>query len=565
MAKVRAICLLGASLAGALAGCDGGGGVDEEAENDHLPPTVEVLTPERGTVTPDGMVLVTGRATDAESSGATVTVNDQQATVGGDGSFELSLALGDGITLLETVATDRGGNTATDARAVLAGMLVSQGTPVSQSIAAFLSSQAMTGLSDLINGYASALDLEALAKSYNPVVDTGDSCNDYKAYVDSLTRGPIEVSAGAADGGISGVVTIRDIVVEGHIDWEALCANGTTDFVVTADAYDASALIVPSLAAGGGVDIALGGVSSSFRGFAVDADGVPGFVEDAFEDDIRDKVAGMLRDKVEEIVPPQASMFLSGFVAEAHSIAVLGQTVDISVWPSDMSWTEAGGLVVFDTQTSVVGVRDALVLSTPTARPSETDMAGTGLRLAVADDLLNHLLAGLWASGAMEEALLPADGDALSAAFGGEVASASLTMMLPPVTNFDTSTGTAQMALGDVMVEAVGQDGSTLAKFVVSAYVDLAVETRSDGSVKITTQTPRVLAQVLEQSDTLLTPLDVPRVEAIAGLAIKQLATKADSLLENLPVPGLPGATIMSPTFQPVSGYLMMGGELLYE
>jgi hypothetical protein len=121
------------------------------------------------------------------------------------------------------------------------------------------------------------------------------------------------------------------------------------------------------------------------------------------------------------------------------------------------------------------------------------------------------------------------------------------------------------MALGDVMVEAIGQDGATLAKFVVSAYVDLAVETRTDGSVKITTQTPRVLAQVLEQSDTLLTPLDVPRVEAIAGLAIKQLGSKADSLLENLPVPGLPGATIMSPTFQPVSGYLMMGGDLLYE
>ncbi|HUS67641.1 MAG TPA: hypothetical protein VMZ28_24060 [Kofleriaceae bacterium] len=561
---MRAIWLLGASLAGALAGCDGGG-EDEEAANDHLPPTVEVLTPERGTVTPDGTVQVTGRATDAESSVATVTVNGQPAPLAGDGTFEVTLDLGDGITLLETVATDRGGNTAMDARAVLAGTLVAQGTPISEAIAAFVSSQAMTGLSDLINGYASAVDLEALAKSNNPVVDTGDSCNDYKAYVDSVTRGPIEVSAGAADGGIAGMVTIRDLVVEGHIDWEALCANGTTDFVVTADAYDAGALIVPSLAGGGGVDIGLAGVTSTFRGFSVDADGVPGFVEDAFEDDIRDKVAGMLRGKIEEIVPPQASMFLSGFVADVHAMTVLGQTVNMSVWPSDMAWTAAGGMVVFDTETSVVGVRDALVLSTPTARPSEADMAGSGLRLAVADDLLNHLLAGLWASGAMEEALLPADGDALSAAFGADVASATLTMMLPPVTNFDTTTGTAQMALGDVVVEALAQDGSTLAKFVVSAYVDLAVETSSDGGVKITTQTPRVLAQVLEQSDSLLTPLDVPRVEAIAGLAIKQLGAKADSLLENLPVPGLPGATIMSPTFQPVSGYLMMGGDLLYE
>jgi hypothetical protein len=565
MSMARAGWLLGASLWAAAFGCSGDGALDEEAANDHLPPTVEVTAPERGTVTPDGMVVVTGRVSDAESSVATVTVNGTPAELAGDGSFQATLALGEGITLLETVATDRGGNTAADARAVLGGTLVAQGTPISEAIAAFVSSQAMSGLSDLIGGYLDGVDLEALARSYNPVVDTGDSCNDYKAYVDSVDRGAIEVAAGAAEGGMAGTVTIRDLVVQGHIDWEALCANGTTDFTVTADAYDAGALIEPHLAGGGGVDITLSGVQSGFRGFNVDADGVPGFVEDAFEDDIRDKVAGMLRDKIVEVVPPQASMFLSGFVAKAHSMTVLGQTIDVSLWPSTMSWTAAGGSIVFDTQTSVVGVRDALVLSSPSPRPSEADMAGTGLRLAVADDLLNHLLAGLWASGAMEQALLPADGDALSAAFGADVASATLTMMLPPVTSFDTATGTAQMTLGDVMVEAIGQDGATLAKFVVSAQIDLAVETRSDGSVKITTSTPRILSQVLEQSPALLAPLDTARVQAIASLAIKQLGAKADSLLENLPVPGLPGATIMSPTFQPISGYLMMGGDLQYE
>ena len=70
---------------------------------------------------------------------------------------------------------------------------------------------------------------------------------------------------------------------------------------------------------------------------------------------------------------------------------------------------------------------------------------------------------------------------------------------------------------------------------------------------------------MLEQSSTLLVPLDSSKVAAIAELAIKQLSLKADDLLADIPVPGLPNATIASPTFQPVSGYLMMGGELQFE
>jgi hypothetical protein len=160
--------------------------------------------------------------------------------------------------------------------------------------------------------------------------------------------------------------------------------------------------------------------------------------------------------------------------------------------------------------------------------------------------------------------MVPGDADALSAAFGADVAQATMTLMLPPVANFDTSSGTARITLGDMIVDAVDQSGGTLASFVVSADIDLAVETSADGRVKIVTRTPRVLAQVLEQSPSLLVALDKLKVAAIAELAIKTLSLKADSLLENLPVPGLADATIMSPTFQPVGGYMLMGGEVQF-
>src|SRR6185503_5264317 len=312
----RMTCIRSAALViGLLSGCTGTITREGLDPDDHLPPTVEVQTPERGTVSGGGNVMVTGRASDAESAVVQVMVNGTVAALADDGSFQASITLDSGITLLETVATDGGGNTATDARAVLTGTLADQGTPVADAIAAFVSPQAMKGLSDLVNTYVSGVDLQALAKSYNPVVNTGSSCNDYKAYVDSVSRGPIEVTADAAAGGIQGQVTIRELVIHGHIDYRAVCFSGSANFTVTADAYDAGALIAPALA-DADLSIALKGVTSSFRGFNVDVSGIPGFIEDRFEDDVRDKVAGILRDKIQSIVPPLATQFLDGFVSK---------------------------------------------------------------------------------------------------------------------------------------------------------------------------------------------------------------------------------------------------------
>ena len=552
-----------ALVIGLLSGCTGTITREGMDPDDHLPPTVEVTTPERGTVTGDASVTVSGRASDAESAVLQVTVNGTLATLADDGSFQASITLGEGITLIETVATDGGGNTASDARAILAGNLVDQNTAVAQAVAAFVSPQAMVGLADLVNSYAGGIDLTALAKSYNPVVNTGGSCNDYQAYVDSVSRGPIEVGAEAANGGIQAKVTIRELVIHGHLNFRAVCISGSANFTVTADAYDAGGLIAPGLA-DGNLSIALQGVTSGFRGFNVDVSGIPGFIEDRFEDDVRDKVASVLRDKIVSIVPPLASQFLDGFVSKTYEVSLLGQTIQFSFWPSAMSWTEAGGSLVLDSTSTVMGI-EGRYLSTPSERPSDADLASNGLRIALADDVFNQLLASVWSSGALEDTLLPGENEGLSGALGAEVDSATVTMMLPPVASFDTTTGTARMAIGDLVVDAYSVDGGTLASFAVSAQIDLAVTTGASGQVQVVTGNPRILAQVLEQSSSLLTPLDNAKAAAIAELAIKALSLKADDLLDDIPVPGLANGTIASPTFQPVSGYLMMGGELQFE
>ena len=68
----------------------------------------------------------------------------------------------------------------------------------------------------------------------------------------------------------------------------------------------------------------------------VDVNGIPGFIEDRFEDDVRNKVAAILRDKIQSIVPPLASEFLDGFVSKTYEVNLLGQTIQFSFWPSAM-------------------------------------------------------------------------------------------------------------------------------------------------------------------------------------------------------------------------------------
>lgn len=551
------------ALAAALllaAGC--ASEADEEAANDHIAPVVEVHSPERGTVAEGAdSVVVTGVAIDHESSVEQVTVNGIEAELDADGSFRAQVPLTPGITLIETVATDRGGNQASDARATLSGQMAAQGQPVAEAIAAYISSDAMAGLAALVDDYASAIDLTAVATSYNPVKDTGDSCNDYKVYVDSVERGNIAVTAGGAAGGIDAQVEIHDLVVSGHVDFEALCVSGSADYVMSASVYRAGGLVAPRLV-DGAIEVDLTGVTSAFSGFDLEVEYLPGFIESQIEDDVRDEVAAILREEVESAVPPMASQFLSGFVDNAFSTELLATQVDISVRPVSMTWNQAGGVIIADSQIDVAGAEGTMYLSTPRPTPADAAMDASALRIAVADDALNQLFGGMWAAGAVDSAMLPGTSEQLSAALGGDVAQASLSMKLPPVASFDTAVGTSRLTFGDIIVEALDPSGNRLVQFAVSAEIELGVEPRADGTMRIITGTPRILAQVLEQSDQLLTELDAGKIAAIAELVIRQLALRSDELLAQLPVPGLGGVSIEAPSLQAVGGYLVVGGEL---
>jgi hypothetical protein len=559
--------IIPALLVGSIAGCTGTitrGGDDETGARDITPPTIEIEMPQRGTIAEGAQIQVAGRVTDIQSDIAQVTINGQPTSVGGDGRFSLTLEASEGITLLETIASDTAGNQSSDARAVLAGTLVSHQTPVADGLAAHVSGQALTGLSSMLSTTVSNTNFTALAKSQNPVVNTGSGCNSAKVYVDSIGHGSIGVSASPVAGGIKAGVKIQSLVVRGRVTFRAVCISGSANWTIRATSYDVGGRIAPTLSSAA-INIGLDGMTSQFRGFNLSISGVPGFVVDMIEGSVRDELAKILRDKIRQLVPPLASDFLAEFLADSWNVNLLGQTLNLSVWPSGMNWTAEGGTIVLDTSTTIDGMGDALYLSSPRPRPSTADLTSTGFRVGLADDVLNQLLSAMWVSGSFEDQMVPVDGDLLSSAFGGDVGSATLSLLLPPVASFDTTTGTARLTIGDLMMTMQDPSGGTLAQFVISSEIDLAVESSASGRIKLVTRAPRILAQVLEQSPNLLTPLNSIKVMSIAELAVKQLSQAADELLDTLPVPGLADAAISSPTFQPANGYLLIGGQLSFQ
>lgn len=532
------------------------------AAEDSGPPILEIVSPERGTTSPTTSIEITGRAVD-DIGVAEVSVNGVAAKLDGDGNFAVTLNATEGITLLETVAIDDAGNEARDARAVLAGTLVDLATPVAAGLVGHLDSSAMAGLGVIVGDVANGIDWTALAKTYNPVAGSGGtSCNSYQAYIDSVSHGGFAVDTTAADGGIGGAVRVVDLDVRGHINWRGLCASGTEEFRVTASAFDLGALIAPRLE-GAAIQVGLEDVSARFTNFQLSVSNVPGFVEDHFEPRVRDKIAEIVRDKARELVPPLATDYIGDFLATTHELDLLGRTIGLSVWPTAMSWTTAGGTITLDGVSAVDGAEGGVFLSSPRRAPMDAMLGSTGLAVAVADDVLNQLLAGMWTSGAFADAMVPLKGDTLDAVFGAEGTQATITMSLPPVASFDRD-GPAQLVIGDLEVEAVAPSGETLARFVVSAEIELTARAGGMG-IALSTETGRILAQILETSPALVAPLDANKALALADIAIRQLAGRADDLLTGVPLPGIDGASIEPSILASAGGYLVLGGDLGFE
>ena len=568
LAAALAACtgsITGGEGAGGTGGTGGGAPGEEGAPApDEAPPVIEISAPARGAMVEGAEVEVVGRVRDDASAVTALTVNGQPAELAADGSFRLVLPTPPGITLVETLARDEAGNERADVRAVLAGTLVDQATPVTAGITAHIGTRALDGFTRRVRSVANGTNLTALATALNPLVNTGSGCNSARVYVDSVGRSGISVAAAPVTGGIDADVTVRDLVVRGRVTFRALCISGSTSWTIRATGYDVGGLLRPSVSSGD-LRVGIANVTSGFRGFQLSVGSIPGFVTDLIRNQVRDRLAAMLRGKITQVVPAQATAFLDEFMVDSWTVSLLGQSARFAIAPTSTSWNASGGSLALEVRSSLEGVTGASYLGTPRARPSSATMTSTGLRVSLADDVVNQLLAAVWAASGFEVALEPTIAEAL-AAIDADVAGAELTLLLPPVVSFDhAGDGAARLTIGDLVLQATDSSGAPVVKVVLSAELALAAGATESRRMKVVTEGARVRVQALDGDDAFLAELDPDTLDSLARLALDHLAGEADRVLAALPVPGLTGVSVTSPTVEPVAGYLVLGGALSFQ
>ena len=540
----------------AVAGC----GVSQgDYSNDKVQPTLAVATPERGTMSNSTALTVTGTATDDDSGVAKVTVNDAAATVNADGSFTATVQVAEGVQLLRTVVTDRAGNISTDTRAVMAGTLVKATDPLSNAVIAKIDASAVTALGQMVSKQIAAFDLTAAIGTDAPLAESGGSCLGYKATLQKIDKGAVTIALVPGAGKLATKVTVANLDVKVKVNFKAACIGGSSTLRIRATATKLSGDLALS-ATGGQLAAAVNALDITFDNFDVDASGVPGAVVNLFQNKVNDAVTNAVRDAVRKSVPDMVETALADYSGRAFEKTVLGEKLKIAVTTDSLKIDAAGIFLSLGGKVTAVNGTGAEYVSSPMPA-SAALMTSTGnIGLGVADDFLNQLFAGVWATGSLDLDL-PFGTQIPAALFFGETADhASIKMLLPPSASTDAS-GALSLTVGDALLTVLDAQGGELASFAISLTLPVSAQADTMGGVSLMVGKPVVAAQVLSQSADLPRPVTEELIVGLAELAATQVSTATNTTLQVIPVPMQ--THIKNIGIKASAGYLMVGADLV--
>ncbi|HUS28558.1 MAG TPA: hypothetical protein VMZ53_08615 [Kofleriaceae bacterium] len=519
----------------------------EEADK---PPVLEVSSPARGTVADAETVTVTGHVTD-DHAGVKVTIAGTEVAVAADGSFSASVPVPPGIAIIETHAIDKGGNDVRDVRSVLAGKLApSDGTQAGQ-VGARAGTTALTAVANAVATTAKAIDYTAAVQPMNPVYDNG-GCLGATINITSVSLTDVDAALIPKTNLLATDVVLSNLVVKLSAKFKVACIGGSTTITVRASktkihgdlgARIASEKIMTSLA----------NTNVTFDNFSVDVGGVPGEIESLLKGKARDGVSSALEKAIQAKVPPIADKALAGLLAKPLNTSILGSDAAISIAPTKVAISATDLFVGFDTKLKVTGGEGGTYLTTPT---TVTGMNATqNLGIALDDDIINALFAGLWAADAFDKSISIDSIPALGALLDDDARTIDVKLALPPTVS--TAGGELEMSVGDLLVTVKDENGAVVHDMAVSLRTMLQAQPTQAGHVTLSVGAPTVFAQVLANGDTVEEPLTDNQVEALITGVWGVIGVKADDALSKLPMPSLAGIQLGAPSIEAGDGFVL--------
>jgi hypothetical protein len=211
---MRNLLALSAGVVAVLAACDGGPGEAKE------PPVLTVKSPARSSIQGHaGQITVTGTALPNAKGEPVekVLVNDVQATLAPDGSFSAVITVNEGATLIETVARDVNGTTASDTRAVQAGQLRAVGSNIEKAIDIAMSADSFARLSTAAGPILKGLDMASLLAPMQPMLNVGGGSTYAQLFVDNVKFSDIHIAMAPVQGGLLFRAEIDQLDVPAHV------------------------------------------------------------------------------------------------------------------------------------------------------------------------------------------------------------------------------------------------------------------------------------------------------------------------------------------------------------
>lgn len=538
----------GLLLVAAAAGCTGGPGQAKE------PPALHVTSPARSLVQGQaGSLTVNGTALPG-ADGEPITkvmVNGVEATLHPDGSFNAAIDLAQGETLIQTVATNESGSTATDTRAVQAGQLQPVGSNVPRAVAAALSADAFTKLSAAAGPIIKGINIPALIAPLQPMLDLSNSIASAQLFVDNVKFSDVKIGLTPVQGGLAFSAEIDQLDVPAEAKFSLFGFGlGDESLEVTADKIVVAGTLKVTPAGMSGFKTELVNPKVQLTKFVLHAGSIPDAIVNLL--DLQSTIQTIIARVAELLMGPLVNQAL-GALAGPQTLPVLGHQLTMQVAPSSVSFTPAGGLVEIDMKALLAGSE-----SSPgfifTANGSPAMDPTFGFQLGLADDLANELLAELAAVGALNLSV-PQD--------VGVFDTVQIQMTLPPMISADPSDGTGEMRLmlGD-MLATFTSHGAPVGKAAINARVELKIAPGAGGSsVALQLGTPEIHVDTLDDvaNTTGLSGQDLASATAVGlGAQIDTIS----KLLVAIPVPSIAGLSFRNLSLTGDDGYVLVSGQL---
>lgn len=539
----------GIALVAAAAGCTGGPGQAKE------PPVLHVTSPARALVQNQaGSLTVSGTALPGPDGDpiAKVLVNGVPAAVQPDGSFSAVIDLPQGETLIQTVASDAGGATASDTRAVQAGQLQPVGSNIPRAVAVALSATAFARLSAAAGPIIKGVNIPALLAPLQPMLSVGDSSTGVQLFVDNVKFSDVKIGLTPVQGGLSFSAEIDQLDVPAHATFSVLGFGDSASLGATADKIVVAGTLQVTPAGMSGFRTKLLNPKVQLTNFVPHLGSIPDEIVKLL--DLQSTIQNVIAKVSELLMGPLVNQAL-GALAGPQTLPVLGHQLTMQVSPSAVNFTPAGGLVEIDMKALLSGSESSPGFIFTTNGSPAMDPT-FGFQLGLADDLANELLAELAAVGALDLSV-PQN--------VGVFDTVQIQMALPPMISADTTggqgNGPMRLMLGDMLATFVSR-GTPVGKAAINAKVDLQISPGSGGgSVVLQLGTPEIHVDTLDDipNTTGLTGPDLANATA-AGLGAQIDAIS--KLLVAIPVPSIAGLSFRNLSLGGDDGYVLVSGQL---